>query len=105
MAVPTEAIYIGEAMQPTWTGARTSSGYLNAATVTWTLRSATGTSIATGSCTYQSASNGVYSGSIGAATTAGLTENAFYLLELSLSQSGNTGFRQLVCKAQYRRDQ
>lgn len=101
------ALYIGDDMTVSWVGAKTVSGYLNSATVTWSLRAASAptTELDTGSLSYQSGTNGTYLGTIEAATTSTLTEGTNYFLDLELTQSGTTGYRRLVCKAQYRRDQ
>lgn len=106
MAAVFEPLFIGEDMAPTWTGARAAGQWLNTATVTWTLKRAdTGATLDTGTCTYQSGSNGNYVGSLDSATTDSLTEGSFYFLDFALVQSGNNGFRRLNCRAQYRRDQ
>lgn len=105
MSLPTVPLYIGSDRTVTWTGARAGGSYLNSATVTWALKTLSGTSVATGSLSYQSGSNGNYVGTIASSVTGGLTENDYYYLEVTLSQSGYDDFRRLYCKAQYRRDQ
>lgn len=79
--------------------------YLNSATVTWALKNSSGTSLATGSCSYVSASNGNYRGTIDSTDTASLTENATYYVEVTLTEGSITDFRRQRKTARYRGDQ
>lgn len=105
MANPSEALFISDDRSISWLGAYAAGAYLNSATVTWTLYDASLTEVATGDCTYQASSNGNYVGTIESTVTSGLTENATYFVDLALSSGSYNGYRRLVCKAQYRRDQ
>lgn len=88
-----------------WKGARAGGNYLNSATVTWALTTSSGTSVSTGSLTYDTGSNGDYTGVIASSVTGSLTLDDTYYIYLTLSQSGFDDKRRLTCKAQYRRDQ
>lgn len=77
--------------------------YVNAATVSFTLKDATG-SVVSGlsgvSMPYVSASNGRYEGTI--PSTATLTLNALYTLEITTTAGALVLFRRLSCIAKYR---
>lgn len=103
--VPFEPIYIAADMALSWEGAKGGGSYLNAATVTWTLTTYTGTSVSTGSLSYTTASNGDYTGTIPSSVTSGLTLDSAYYLYLAFSQGGFDDERRIPCKAVYRRDQ
>lgn len=83
----------------TWTGAYAGGAYLNAATVTWSLKSLDEVEIATGTCTYVTASSGNYLGTIDEDVTDGLVENTKYYLDVTLVQGGYEDSRrdEVVC--------
>lgn len=81
----------------------TDGEYINDATVAWALKTSAGGAISggSGSCTYESGSNGDYRGTIPAAVTATLTDGSQYRLELTASGTAND-FRRIVYTAKYR---
>jgi hypothetical protein len=102
-------LYIGDDMVAAWTGAHyvDSAGatqYLNAATVTYTLRDSALAAVAsaTGTLAYVSASNGNYRATVESTVTELLTEGATYYLDFVLSQSSYNGRRRLKLRAEYR---
>ncbi len=98
-------LYIASDREVRWVGARAGGNYLNAATVTWSLKTFSGTLVSSGSMVYQTGSDGNYVGTVPSTVTSGLTEHDTYYLDCTFSQGGYDDFRRLVCKAQYRRDQ
>ena len=84
--------------------------YLNAATVTYALKDATGTAVSvsstpvTGTLSYIAASDGNYSATHDKAATSPsvLTEGAKYYLEVTIAEGGRDGFRRLELRAEYR---
>jgi hypothetical protein len=87
-----------DALTNTSTGA-----YVNSATVTFTLKDASGSvvsSLSGVSMAYVSSSNGRYEGTI--PNTAALTLNALYTLEITTTSGGLVLFRRLSCVAKYR---
>lgn len=82
---------------------RQSGAYLNAATVTWELRSTpTGSAIASGTANYEAASNGNYNGVIDASDTVNLTNNARYYVAITIEEGGVKDFRLQTKTAKYR---
>lgn len=76
--------------------------YLNDATVTWELTDSNGSTVDSGTCDYQTGSNGTYLGTIESDTTSGLTLNTLYTLTVTLSASGINDYREVECVAKYR---
>lgn len=72
----------------TLNGARLSAtgAYLNAATVTYTLYTAAGVSVSTGTLTYVTSSNGNYLGVIESTVTSTLTAGASYYVRFTLAE-------------------
>ena len=104
-----DLLYIGEDFRVTLTGLSytTDAGavaYLNAATVTYALKSAAGAAIAggTGSLSYVAASNGNYAATGNKAVTLLLSDGALYFLEVTIAEGGRDGFRRLALRALYR---
>ena len=93
-----------------WTGATGTSAttgagvYLNSATVTYALTTATGAAVSggTGTLSYVAASNGNYVGVIESAVTSTLTPGAVYYLTLTLVQSPYNDERVYRCRANHR---
>jgi hypothetical protein len=97
------AIYFNCDHTVTVTGLRVGSAtYLNDATVTYALKTASGTSVSTGTLTYVAASNGNYSGSIESSVTGTLTVGAMYVLEVTAVESPYDDFRRLELWCSYR---
>lgn len=80
-----------------------SGAFVNGATVTFTLKDAAG-SVVSGlsavSMPYVASSNGRYEGTI--PSTAALTLNALYMLEITSTSGSLVLFRRLSCIAKYR---
>ncbi|TXH99564.1 MAG: hypothetical protein E6Q76_19645 [Rhizobium sp.] len=97
-------LYIGEDMTVTWSGASGTDGsdgsteYLNAATVTYAIKTVAGASVSggTGSLSYIAGSNGDYIGVIESTVTAGLTPGARYIIEYTLVEDPYRGFRRVA---------
>jgi hypothetical protein len=80
--------------------------YINSATVSFNLKDSTGAVIqGPTTMSYVAASNGRYEGSITAATTNTMTQNAAYSIEITATSAGITPFRRLSCIAKYRSNQ
>jgi len=88
----------------TLTGLTAGGSYLNAATVTYALKTGLGVTVTggTGTMTYTAASNGNYTGTIESTVTTLLSEGAGYRLEVTISQGNNDDFRVLQFTARYR---
>jgi hypothetical protein len=105
-----ELIHIGEDRNVWWEGATGTSsttgatGFLNAASITYALKTAAGASVAsgTGSLTYITGSDGNYVGAIQSTVTSALTAGALYHLEITLVSSPYNGFRVVKMRAKYR---
>jgi hypothetical protein len=105
-----DVLYIGEDNNLYWDGAAGTSSttgataFLNAATITYALKTAAGASVAsgTGSLTYITGSDGNYVGAIQSTVTSTLTAGAVYYLEYTLVSSPYNGFRKLKRRAKYR---
>ena len=102
-------LYINEDFKVTLTGLSytTDAGvvtYLNAATVSYALKNAAGTTVTggTGTLSYIAASNGNYSTTGDKAVTTLLTDGAKYFLEVTIAEGARDGFRRLELRAQYR---
>ncbi len=83
-----------------------SGAYVNNATVTFTLKDANGSvvsSLSGQSMAYVAGSNGRYEGTV--PSTAALTLNALYTIEITALGAGYTLFRKLSCVAKYRSSQ
>lgn len=90
-------IFINADNNVTWTGATGGGSYLNSATVTYALKTTSGTTVSggTGTLSYVSASNGDYSGTIESSVTTSLSEGAVYLLQITLVSGSYNDYRQL----------
>lgn len=104
-----DVLYIAEDFKISLTGLSytTDAGvvtYLNAATVTYALKSAAGTTVTggTGSLSYIAASNGNYTATGDKAVSVLLSEGAKYFLEVTAAEGGRDGFRRLELRAEYR---
>ncbi len=99
-------LYIGNDTQIDVTGLQNAddSSYLNAATVTVTVKDLSGTEVSGISwpvtLSYESASNGNYSGAIDKALS--ITEGATYHIEITAAESGLDAFWRIRALAQYR---
>jgi hypothetical protein len=103
--VAISALIIGADMDVGYTGASNarSGAYFNAGTCTYALKSATGTSLGTGTLSYVAASDGDYYGTIESTVTAALTEDTPYFLEITFaSGTGYEDFRRIPLRAAYR---
>ena len=67
-----------------------SASYVNDASCSAVLKDSDGDTIKTVTCNYESASNGKYEGTILAADTADLTENAWYTITVTATSGANT---------------
>lgn len=97
-------LWIGSDLDVTLYGLQGTDGdYINGATVAWALKTAAGGAISggSGSCTYESGSNGDYRGTIPASVTATLTADTAYRVEITVSGTAND-FRRIEYKAKYR---
>jgi hypothetical protein len=82
-----------------------SGAYINNATVTFTLKDSTGAAVLSNqSMSYVAASNGRYEGTIPNGTTATMTQNAQYTIEITATSGALVLFRKLSCIAKYRAD-
>lgn len=99
-----DVIYIGADHNVSYTGARNAltGAYFNAGTCAWTLADSTGATVATGSLAYQSGTNGNYYGTIDAAVTETLEQDAPYTVTITFSQAGYDDERVLNVRAAYR---
>lgn len=99
-----DTIYIGSDHTITLEGLTGNGVYLNAATVTYALKTSAGTTVTngTGSLTYTAASNGDYTGTIESTVTSTLTDGALYRLEITITESPYNDFRRLDLWATYR---
>lgn len=98
----TKPIFIAADHDLAYSGAAGSGSYLNAATITWALKNAAGTTLASGSLTYTASSNGNYTGVVQSTDTSGLTAGLLYYLEITFTQGLYQDFRRLTRKATYR---
>lgn len=78
--------------------------YLNAATITYALKTAAGVTVVggTGTLSYVAASDGNYTAVIDKAVTVLLTENRKYVLWVPIAEGGRDGYRRLELYAKYR---
>jgi hypothetical protein len=82
-----------------------SGAFINNATVTFTLKDASGNPILSNqTMTYVAASNGRYEGTIPNGTTATMAQNAQYTIEITATSGALVLFRKLACIAKYRSD-
>ncbi len=93
-------LYIGEDNLIEWVDMiRADTGaYVNDATVAFTVKNSGGTTVASGSCSYVAASDGLYQGIADAATV--LTDGEQYTIELTASGT-YTGLRRFTRYAMY----
>lgn len=97
------ALYIGADMDVEYTGAQDREGtFLNSGTCTWQLFTAAGVSVATGTLTYDTGSDGDYYGVIESTVTAGLTADAPYYVIITFVQGAYNDSRKLNSRAAYR---
>lgn len=98
------AIYIAADRTVTYSGASAGGSYLNSATVTYSLKDATLTTVSggTGTLSYVAASNGNYSGTIESTVTSTLTAGEKYYLDITLVSGSYDDFRRLELYAEYR---
>lgn len=75
---------------------------LNAATVSYALKNAAGTTIGSGSLAYLAATDGDYSATVPASTTALLVEGQLYTFFVTITQGGYTDHRSLNVRAYLR---
>lgn len=101
MATP---IYIAEDHAITLTGLNVEGSYLNAATVIYTLKTAKGATVTggTGSLSYESSSDGNYSGTIQSTVTMLLKDGGSYFLDVVIVETPYDGRRRLPLIAAYR---
>jgi hypothetical protein len=78
---------------------------IGGATVSFTLKDATGAAILSNVSMPMSVLLARYEGTIPATTTNTLTLNALYTIEITATYSGTTLFRKLSCIAKYRSNQ
>ncbi len=77
--------------------------YVNNATVSFTLKDASGTPIVSNvSMAYVAGTNGRYEGTITNTGSAALTNNGSYTIEITANSGGVILFRKLSCVAYYR---
>lgn len=97
-------IYIGADHDVLYSGAvpRSGGSYLNTGSGTWTLKTAAGASVATGTIDYVAASNGNYTGVIAGTSITGLTEGTTYYVEISFADLTFHDFRRWPVEAAYR---
>ncbi len=108
-----QPIYIGEDNLFRWDRAKHASdgSYVNAGTGSWDLRTADdpalGTSVASGTLTYVTASNGRWQGTMDKdAPSPALVEGTTYYLFLTLNDgAGADGYRRIECPAQYQAEE
>ncbi len=82
-----------------------SGAYINNATVTFTLKDSTGAAVLSNqTMSYVAASNGRYEGTIPNGTTATMTQNAQYTIEITATSGALVLFRRLSGIAKYRAD-
>jgi hypothetical protein len=81
-------------------------GYLNSATVTYAVKTVTGTTLTggTGSFSYTAASNGDYTATIESTVTTLMTPGATYVCEVTISSGSYNDKRYLRRTAQKRGD-
>ncbi len=82
-------------------GLQSDGSYLNAATVTWNLYAASDltTSLANGTASYETASNGNYTATVASTVTATLTPGTYYMVKFNAAQSGADGDVWMECLA------
>jgi hypothetical protein len=78
--------------------------YLNTATVSFVLKDSSGATVQGSTAMANVNSTGRYEGTLTAANSGALTENAKYTVEITATQGGITLFRKLSCTAKYRSD-
>lgn len=78
--------------------------YLNAATVTYSLKTAAEAAVSggTGTLSYTAATNGNYQGSIESTVTSTLTAGTMYLLDVTVVEGTRNDFRRLEVYVGYR---
>ena len=96
-------IPIGADASIAYSGAQDLDGnYLNAATVTYALKTVTGTTVTSGTLAYLGGSNGNYRATMQSTVTSTMTPGAEYRLEITFAQGDFDDFRRLPVWAQYR---
>lgn len=97
------ALFIGSDMDVEYTGAQNRDGdFLNSGTCTWQLFTAAGVSVATGTLTYDTGSDGDYYGVIESTVTATLTADAAYYTFITFVQGAYNDSRKINSRAAYR---
>jgi hypothetical protein len=99
-----EPLYVGCDMDLAYLGARAAldNTYLNSGTCTYDITDQTGTSIGTGTLTYDAGSSGNYRGVIESTVTDTVTEDAYYTLTITFVQGGYNDERVINLIGAYR---
>ena len=98
-----ENLYINEDNVLQWDSMTdgTDDSTINDASITFDVKTLGGTSKATGSLAYVSASSGKYQGTLEKADAANLEAGTEYVIEITASSSGRDGFRRIPAVARY----
>ena len=85
-------------------GLSAGGSFLNAATITYAIKTATGAAVSggTGSYSYTAASDGDYTATIESTVTSAFSDGAAYYLEVTITSGSYNDFRRLKRIAQYR---